>query len=448
MSFIRSKLTYTRMIVLSFFCLILVGALLLTLPISSKSREWTPFLDALFTATTAGCVTGLIVVDTYTHWSIFGQVIMLALIQIGGLGVMTCIAMFSLFLKRRIPLAERRLLMQSAGSLRISGVVRLLHRIIIGTAIVEGCGALLLATVFCPRMGFFTGLWNAVFHSISAFCNAGIDLMGKYGQFSSLSTEGLAFNPIVNFTIMFLIITGGIGFVVWSDFVKHRFDFKKYEVHSKMAIVTTIVLLVSGTVIFFISEYNNAFKGLSLGQKVLAAMFQSVTPRTAGFNTVDLTNLSESGRVLTIILMFIGGSPGSTAGGIKTTTFAVLLLSTLASARRYGHVNVFKRRLDDNTIVQASSILTVYASCVLISMLILCAAEPFPVGQILFETVSAIGTVGLTLGITPSLCAISKIVLILLMFTGRVGGLSLMLVLAERRISVPKNRPTVQILIG
>lgn len=448
MSFIKSKMTYTQMIVFSFFCLIFGGALLLCLPISSRTGEWTPFINALFTATSASCVTGLVVVDTYTHWNIFGQIIILTLIQIGGLGVMTCIAMFSIFLKRRIPLSERRIIMQSAGSLQISGIAKLLRRIVMGTAVAEGCGTILLSIVFIPRMGFFPGLWNAFFHAISAFCNAGFDLMGKYAQFSALTTEGLQFNPIVNFTIMGLIITGGIGFIVWSDVARHKFNFKKYEVHSKIALVTTAILLVSGTVLFFIFEYNHAFKDFTLGQKIMASMFQSVTPRTAGFNTVNLAQLSQSSDLLTIILMFIGGSPGSTAGGIKTTTFAVLLLSALASARRYGHIDVFKRKLDRGTVEQASSIFTIYISCVLSAVLIICAIEPYSVLQVLYEVVSAIGTVGLTLGITPTLCSVSKALLILLMFTGRVGGLSLMLVLAERRRNVQIQRPTAQILIG
>ncbi|MBP8639891.1 MAG: Trk family potassium uptake protein [Oscillospiraceae bacterium] len=448
MSFSRHKLTYTQMIALSFFCLIFTGALLLTLPISSRAFEWTSFIDALFTATSASCVTGLVIADTYTHWSVFGQVIILILIQIGGLGVMTCIALIALFLKRRISLSERRLLMQSAGSLQISGIVKLLKRILIGTAIVEGAGIIILSFVFCPKMGFFPGLWNAIFHSVSAFCNAGFDLMGKYGQYMGLSSAGLQFNPIVNLTIMSLIVTGGIGFVVWTDVARHKFNFKKYELHSKIALITTAVLLASGTVLFFIFEYNKAFEGFTFGQKVLASMFQSVTPRTAGFNTIDESTLSESGKALTTLLMFIGGSPGSTAGGIKTTTFAVLVLSALAAAKRYGSITVFKRKLDDNTILQASSILTVYIACVFTAVLIISALEPYSLTQVLFETVSAIGTVGLTLGITPTLCAGSKIVLIILMFTGRVGGLTLMLVLAERRRNIKITRPTSQILIG
>lgn len=442
------KLTYTQVIVLSFFCLILTGAFILCLPISSRTHEWTPFMNALFTSTSASCVTGLVVADTYAHWSVFGQVIILCLIQIGGLGVMTCISLIALLLKRRISLGERRLIMQAAGSLHINGIAKLLRRIIKGTLIVEGAGAVILAFVFIPRMGFLPGIWNAVFHSVSAFCNAGFDLMGKYGQYSSLTTSGLQFNPAVILTIAALIVIGGIGFIVWTDIAKYKFNFKKYEVHSRIALVTTAALLVGGTVLFFIFENDHALKGFTFGQKLLSSVFQSVTPRTAGFNSIDEAAMSESGKILTTVLMFIGGSPGSTAGGIKTTTFAVLFLSALAAARGHGGVTVFKRKLDDNTIVQASAIFTVYASCLFVAVLIICAFEPYSFTQVLFEAVSAIGTVGLTLGITPTLCSASKLILILLMFTGRVGGLSLMLVLAERRRNVQITRPTTQILIG
>lgn len=448
MSTLRNKLTYTQMIVLSFFLIIFFGAILLSLPVSSRAHEWTSFVDAMFTATSATCVTGLVVFDTYTHWSVFGQVIILILIQIGGLGVMTCIAMILLFLKRRISLGERRLLMQSAGSLQISGVVILIRRIIKGTAIIEACGAVLLSFVFCPKMGLFAGIWNAVFHSVSAFCNAGFDLMGKYCQFSSLTSQWLATNPIVCLTISLLIIIGGIGFLVWSDFVKHRFNFSKYEVHSKIALVTTGALLLLGAVLFFIFDYNYSLAGMSFGQKLLSSLFQAATPRTAGFNTVDLTAMSDAGTTLTMLLMFIGGSPGSTAGGIKTTTFMVLLLGALASARRYGSITIFKRKLDEHTVIQASAIATVYTIGVIVAAILISTMEPFSMTQIFFEAISAIGTVGLSLGITPTLTIGSKIILMLLMFAGRVGGLSLMLVLAERRISVPIERPTVKILIG
>lgn len=448
MSNLRKKLTYTQIIVLSFLSIILIGSLLLTLPLSSRSGEWTPFLDAMFTATSATCVTGLVVYDTYTHWSAFGQAIILVLIQIGGIGIMTCIAMLSLILKRRISLSERRLLMQSAGSLQHNGIVILIKQIITGTAIVELCGALLLAIVFCPRMGFTVGLWNAVFHSVSAFCNAGFDLMGRYSAFSSLSGDGLYNNPLVMITLMLLIVIGGIGFLVWNDVIKKRTSFKKYEVHSKIVLTTSALLIGIGFVLFFIFEYKHSLAGMSLGQKLLNALFEAITPRTAGFASVDLNSMSDSGTLLTMILMFIGGSPGSTAGGIKTTTFVVLLLCALNSARRYGSITVFKRKLDQNTVAQASSIATVYAAGVFIAAMIICALEPYSFTQIVFEIVSAVATVGLSTGITPNLCAASQILLMVLMFAGRIGGLTFVLVLAERRINVPISRPTVKILIG
>ena len=448
MSNLRKKLTYTQIIVLSFLSIILIGSLLLTLPLSSRSGEWTPFLDAMFTATSATCVTGLVVYDTYTHWSAFGQAIILVLIQIGGIGIMTCIAMLSLILKRRISLSERRLLMQSAGSLQHNGIVILIKQIITGTAIVELCGALLLAIVFCPRMGFTVGLWNAVFHSVSAFCNAGFDLMGRYSAFSSLSCDGLYNNPLVMITLMLLIVIGGIGFLVWNDVIKKRTSFKKYEVHSKIVLTTSALLIGIGFVLFFIFEYKHSLAGMSLGQKLLNALFEAITPRTAGFASVDLNSMSDSGTLLTMILMFIGGSPGSTAGGIKTTTFVVLLLCALNYARRYGSITVFKRKLDQNTVAQASSIATVYAAGVFIAAMIICALEPYSFTQIVFEIVSAVATVGLSTGITPNLCAASQILLMVLMFAGRIGGLTFVLVLAERRINVPISRPTVKILIG
>lgn len=448
MSSLRSKLTYTQIIVLSFLSLILLGALALTLPISSRSGEWTSFIDSLFTATSATCVTGLVVFDTYTHWSPFGQAVILLLIQIGGLGVMTCIATLALVLRRRISLGERRLLMQSAGSLQHSGVVQLLRRIVFGTALVELCGALLLSIAFIPKMGFASGLWNSVFHSVSAFCNAGFDLMGKYGEFSSLTSAGLGDNPLVVLTLCVLIISGGMGFLVWGDLIKNRLHFKKFEVHSKIVLTCSAALIVIGTLFFFIFENHNALDGMSFFQKLMHSLFQAVSPRTAGFNTVSLSSLTVSGYLLVMILMFIGGSPGSTAGGIKTTTFVVLLLNALTSARRYGSITVFKRKLDQNTVAQAGAIVTVYTAAVLIAVMIIAMLEPFSLTQILFETISAVATVGLSTGITAELSPLSHLVLIVLMFAGRIGGLTFVLVLAERRINIPIDRPTVKILIG
>ena len=443
---LKKKFGYGQIIVFGYMFIILFGGLLLSLPVSSKTGEWTSYLNSVFTATSATCVTGLVVYDTYTHWSVFGQIIIMILIQIGGLGFMTIIALFSLFLKKNIGLYERKLLMQSAGSIKIGGVIRLIRRVALGTLIVEGTGMILLATSFVPKMGWAEGLFNALFHSVSAFCNAGFDIMGKYGQFSSIT--GFQNDVVVNVTIMVLIVVGGIGFIVWNDVITQKWHFKKYQLHSKIALVATIILIFGGAILFLLYENNAAFADLNIGEKIMAAFFQSITPRTAGFNSVEMSELSESGHLLTIILMFIGGSPGSTAGGIKTTTFVVVLLGAIASARHYTHINAFKKRLDESIVKEASAITTLYIVMIMISTLVICSIQPFSMKDVLFEVVSAIGTVGLTAGITTSLGSISKIIIILLMFAGRVGGLTLALVLAEKKTNVILDRPVEKILIG
>ena len=330
-----------------------------------------------------------------------------------------------------------------------NGVVQLLRSIIVGTVIIELGGAVLLSISFIPKMGAAAGIWSAVFHSVSAFCNAGFDLMGRYGSFSSFTSEGLCGSPLVLLTLSALIVIGGLGFLVRSDMKAKRFRFKQFEVHTKIVLTVSAALIVLGTVLFLVFENSNALAGMSFGKKLLASLFQSVSPRTAGMNSVSLSSLTSSAYVLMMLLMLIGGSPGSTAGGIKTTTFFVLLLSAWSSARRYGGMNVFKHRLEKETVAQASSIATVYIFAIIIASLIIGALEPrLSLTQVLFETISAVATVGLTTGITAGLCAGSKIVLMVLMFAGRIGGLTFMLVLAERRVNVPLERPTAKILIG
>jgi len=442
-------LTPTRLIVLSFILVILTGALLLTLPAASKSGESPGFFDALFTATSATCVTGLVVLDTYSTWSIFGQIVIISLIQIGGLGFMSFIALFALFFKRRIGLSERKVLMQASGSLKLSGVVRLIKRIFIGTFLCELIGAVLLAIRFCPMMGFSEGIYNAVFHSISAFCNAGFDIMGKYGKFSSFSSPQLQSDLLVNLTLMGLIVTGGLGFIVWGDLFKQRLKIKKYELHTKLVLITTLILILGGASLFLLFEWNYSLVDLDIKNKILAAFFQSISPRTAGFNTVELSSLSESGKLLSSALMLIGGSPGSTAGGLKTTTFIILILGAFAEARRKDSICILKRKIEDEAFRQASVIFTFYITAVIASVLIICAAEEaYSLSYIIYEVCSAIGTAGLTLGITPGLTMTSQTILIILMFIGRVGGLSLMLALGETRSPVPINRPEEKIIIG
>lgn len=326
----KFRFSFEQIVVLGYFTIIMIGGILLSLPLASNSSTWTPYLNALFTATSATCVTGLVVYDTYQQWSLFGQTVILILIQIGGLGFMTIITIFSVYLKRNIGLHERKLLMQSTGSMEIGGIVRMVKRIVTGTFIFEGIGTLLLAIRFCPQMGLGDGLYSALFHAVSAFCNSGFDVMGRYGAFSSLSTYSNDY--LVNLTIMTLIVTGGIGFIVWNDIIFHRHHLKKYQLHSKIALSATLILIVVGTFFFYVFENQYSLSDLSVPDKILASLFQSITPRTAGFNTIDTGSLSESGHLLTILLMFIGGSPGSTAGGIKTTTFVVMVMGALASS--------------------------------------------------------------------------------------------------------------------
>lgn len=440
------KLNYTEIIVLGTLFLIIIGALLLSMPISSREGTYTPFTDSLFTAASAFCVTGLIIYDTFKHWSIFGQLVILTLIQVGGLGFMTIITLFSMFLRRKIGLKERRLLMESANTLKIGGIVYLVKKILIRTFIFESIGAILLSLKFVPLMGLKEGLYNGIFHSISAFCNAGFDLMGKYGQFSSLTA--FVDDPIVNFTIMSLIVIGGLGFVVWDDIAENFINFNKYHLHTKIVLFTTAILILGGTVIFYIIEYNHSMASFSIIERILASLFQSITPRTAGFNTINLSQLSQGGSLLTMVLMIIGGSPGSTAGGIKTTTFLTLLISAWASAKQSSDVTIFKRRLETDSIKKASAITVIYLTIAFVSIMLISAVQDFSLEEITFEVFSAIGTVGLTMGITPNLNTFSKILISLLMYCGKVGVLSVAAVIAEKKEPSPLCRPFEKIIIG
>lgn len=440
------RLSGAQIFALGYLLVILLGSFFLSLPIAAKSREWTPYINALFASTSATCVTGLVPYDTFTHWSGFGQAVILCLIQIGGIGFMTLISLAALFLKRKIGLYERKLLMQSAGSLKIGGVVSLIKRIVIGTFFFETIGTLLLMIVFVPRLGYGMGLWNSIFHSVSAFCNAGIDLMGRYSAFSSFTT--MQDNILLNFTLMFLILIGGLGFIVWSDIWDCKANPKKFQLHTKIALIATAVLIIVPTALFLLFERNNLFKDMSFGQSLMCALFQSVTPRTAGFNTINLASLSESSSLLTMILMFIGGNSGSTAGGIKITTFVVLLFNTFATARKNGEIVVFKRRLDSHVVKQASAILVAYLAFVMFGTMFICALESFSLKEVMFEVVSAIGTVGLSMGITPSLCVGSKLILCLLMFVGRLGAMSFAIAFAEKINATSLSRPVGHIMIG
>lgn len=440
------KLTYTQYLAFGFLMIILLGAFLLSLPISSKTGTWTDPLSALFTATSATCVTGLAVRDTFLHWSRFGQIVILMLIQVGGLGFMSVFTLFSVFSKKKISLRERKLLVQVSGNMRYHGVVALMKKIVAGTLLMELFGAMILATRFCREMPPGEGLFYSVFHSVSAFCNAGFDLMSQF--YSTGSFTGFSSDWVINLTLIFLIVVGGIGFLVWNDFEEHRFNFKNYCFHSKLAVVSTGILLGFGFVFYLISEWDASFSGMSVPKKILAAMFQSATVRTAGFNTVPQSELSEAGKLLTCILMFIGGSPASTAGGVKTTTMLVVILSAFYSARNMKNVTVFKKRIEESTVRQAASIVTIYFCAVVLSTGIMALIEPYSIADLIYEVISAAGTVGLSVGITAELSAVSHILLIFLMFFGRIGGLSLVLVLAEKKAPTLTERPSEKILIG
>lgn len=434
--------TSFQVIILGFFSVILLGSLLLMLPISTRDGHGASFADGLFTATSAVCVTGLIVRDTATYWSEFGQAVILTLIQIGGMGVVTIAVAIAVASGRKIGLMQRSTMQEAISAHQVGGIVRLTKFILKTSISIELLGALLLAPVFCKDFGIFKGLWYSVFHSISAFCNAGFDLIGIREPFSSLTSY--TSNPIVNFTIMALIITGGLGFVTWADIRKNKFHFRKYNMQSKVILTVTAGLLIFPAIYFFFCEFSN----LPIGERILSSLFQSVTPRTAGFNTVDLTLLTETGLMIMIILMLIGGSPGSTAGGMKTTTVAVLFSSALAVFRKQDSAHFFSRRIPDNAVKNAATILMMYLTLFLGGGMVISYIEKVPLMSALFETSSAIGTVGLSLGLTPSLGMVSKAILILLMFFGRVGGLTLIFAALSERNTFGSRYPQEKITVG
>jgi len=413
-------------LVIGFAAVIFIGAILLNLPIASQNNQSVGFVNALFTSTSAICVTGLIVVNTAAHWSIFGQVVIMALIQIGGLGFMTMATLLALLMGKRIGLKTRIIMQEELGQFTISGVVRLTIRIIQATFIIEGIGAILLAIRFIPDYGLGKGIYFGIFHSVSAFCNAGFDIIGN-------SLENYVGSPIINFTIMGLIIIGGIGFTVVIDVLRTK-KMKSFSLHTKLVLVVTGSLIISGFVFFFLLEYNNiTMSGLSLPDKMLAAMFQSVTPRTAGFNTIPTGALRDSSKFLTIIYMFIGGSPGSTAGGIKTATFGVIIFAIYMEIIGKEDVEFSRRRISFETVSRSLAILVIALTLVSVVTIILSLVEPqFEFIDIIFETVSAFGTVGLSTGLTGDLSTAGKIIISITMFIGRVGPITVATAIAER----------------
>ena len=415
----KNKFTSFQIIILGFAAVILIGALLLMLPVSSKAGIITPFNEALFTSTSAVCVTGLVVQDTATYWSWFGQGIILILIQIGGLGVITIAVSFALLSGRKISLMQRSVMQEAISAPKVGGIVRLTGFVLKGTFLIEFIAALIMMPVFVKDFGV-KGIWMAIFHSISAFCNAGFDLMGsenvKYASLTSYVSH-----PLINITIMLLIIIGGIGFLTWEDILKNKYGIRSYRMQTKVILTTSLILVLFPAAFFFFRD----FADMPMRERVFSSLFQAVTPRTAGFNTADLTMMTEAGLGIVIALMLVGGSPGSTAGGMKTTTLAVLIANTLSSFRRKEDAQMFGRRLEDSAVKNAATIFMMYIVFFFGGAIVISAVEGLPFSTCLFETASAIGTVGLTLGITPGLGVVSQIILMILMFLGRVGGLTL-----------------------
>ena len=415
----KKHLTTFQSIFLGFFLIIIIGSLLLMLPISSVSGKVTPFNESLFTATSAVCVTGLVVHDTGSYWSTFGQAVILILIQIGGLGVITVAASFALLSGRKISLMQRSTMQEAIAAPKIGGIVRLTGFVLKATLIFELSGAVIMMPVLCKDYGV-KGVWLAVFHSISAFCNAGFDILGTDASKYVSLTQYVNCTSI-NLAVIFLIVIGGIGFLTWEDIYTNKLHFRRYRMQSKVILITSAILIIVPALYFFFFDLNN----LPIKQRILSSLFQSVTTRTAGFNTVDLTALQEPSIATMIVLMIIGGSPGSTAGGIKTTTVAVLIANSLATFGRKDSSHFFKRRIDNQVVKNASTILIMYLVLSFTGAVAISTAEKIPFLKCLFETSSAIGTVGLTLGITPEIGLFSQLILILLMFCGRVGGLTL-----------------------
>ncbi len=448
----RLKMSTTHIILVSFLAAIMIGALLLTLPISSADGKATPFIDALFTATTSTCVTGLVVAPTVTSWSVFGQAVILILIQIGGLGVITIMSSIMMMLHKKIGIGDRLLLQDAFNLNSLSGLIRFVKRVVLGTLIVEGVGALLYMTVFVPEFGL-RGIWISVFTSVSAFCNAGIDIIAEN------SLCGYALNPMINAVTCALIILGGIGYIVWWDVIRLMKEtrrrkvkfFRDLTLHSKIAIAATLVLIFVGAGLIFAFEYNNplTMKDCSLWEKIELSLFQSVTTRTAGFATIPQENLTNATSVLCLLLMFIGGSPVGTAGGIKTVTFVIILATAFASIRNKEDTELFGRRITKEAVTKAVAVTSMSFIIMFVSTILLSAVTDASTLDVMYETVSATATVGLTKNLTSSLNVFGKIIIILTMYLGRVGPISLAIAFkgGNKTENIIKN-PTEEISVG
>lgn len=444
----RKKLSVWQTLAIGYLCVILTGSVLLMLPFATAKGESTSYLGALFTAASATCVTGLTPYRTGVHWSLGGQIVIMFLIQLGGLGFMTFVTSILMLFRRGMGLGNRQILMASSGSGKLAGLSTLVKRILIGSAAFETAGAAILCCRFVPDFGWGKGIFYAVFHSVSAFCNAGFDLMA----FEQGSLSHYALDPVVTLTVCVLIIVGGLGFCVWSDVVDCRMRFKKFQLNTKIVLTVTGILIVSATALFMLFEWNMPYyENYNFGQKLLLAFFDAVTPRTAGFYTTSPQSLSESGYLLTIVLMFIGGSSGSTAGGLKVGTFSLIIMGMIGVFRGKRDLNIGKKRVEYSLVYQSLAIFAALLMIITVSTIAICAIESSAAAgsaAVLYECVSAVCTVGLSMGITANLSAASQVILILLMYAGRVGILTLALALAKRRKNPEIRYPVDSFLIG
>lgn len=444
---IRERMTRTQVIAFGYFLVIALGTILLMLPIATNPGKQTNFLTSLFTATSATCVTGLVVVDTSTHWTLFGQIVILGMIQIGGLGFVTIGVLFAMFLNRKISLRMRGLLQESMNTSQVGGIVRLTKKVLKGTVIMEGIGAIVLSIRFIPEFGVQKGMGFSIFHAISAFCNAGFDLMGSTtGEYSSLVFYSN--DLLVNVVIMSLIVIGGIGFLVWDDLTKNKFHFRRYMLHTKIVLTATIVLIFGGAFLFYIFERHNLMVNMGIKETILTSLFSSVTARTAGFNTIDTAGLTTSSKMLTSLLMFIGGSPGSTAGGIKTATIMVLFIYVGSNLRNSKECHIFGRRLEEDAVRRASNVAIISLTMAVIASIAICYLQPLSMEDVVFEVFSAIGTVGMSTGITRELNTVSRIIIILLMYCGRIGSMAFALSLLERKRAARVRYSVEKVMIG
>lgn len=444
------NLSTTRTIVFGFVCLIFIGAVLLALPVCSQSGESIGFTNALFTATSAVCVTGLVVADTNTYWNLFGKIIILILIQIGALGIMSVVTLFSIVTGKRLGLKERLTIQESLSNFTLSDIVKTFRRILFATIIIELTGAIFVSFRLIPIYGFKTGIAKSLFHSVSAFCNAGFDLFGtNENKFSSLSN--FCTDPIILIVTSLLIIIGGLGFIVWEDVVAKK-KFTLFNLHTKLVLLLTFILIVSGTIATFGFEFNNTFtlKEMPFSSKLLNSFFHSVTSRTAGFNTLSLDGMTDSTKLFTLILMFIGAAPGSTGGGVKITTIAIIILTVTTFIKGQEDIQIMRERVPQNIIIKSISIVALSFAIILLTTTVLLVNKEGTFIQVLFESVSAFGTVGLSTGITPGLGTFSKYQIILTMLLGRIGPFSAVMAfsLKQKKRNVPYKYAEGKITVG